>query len=252
MMFMVSPVQTATGAGAWDWIGCAQPTVAARVQHRLPLARSGEGAESCNACQESNAVIIVGDERLAEAECAAHRLVCPDCGGRLRKHGFSRPRSVRTRGGGRRGLRPARARCTGPACRRTHVLLPAWCVPGRADDADTIGSALLAAASGEGHRPIAERLKVPEATVRGWLRAARAHTGWLYQAAASLLHAVDPDDPVVPPSGRSPLWHAVEALGAAAAAIRRFFGAALHTSAWALIVLITAGRLLRPARTRSG
>ena len=181
MMFMVSPVQTATGAGAWDWIGCAQPTVAARVQHRLPLARSGEGAESCNACQESNAVIIVGDERLAEAACAAHRLVCPDCGGRLRKHGFSRPRSVRTRGGGRRALRPARARCTGPACRRTHVLLPAWCVPGRADDADTIGSALLAAASGEGHRPIAERLKVPEGTVRGWLRAARAHTGWLYQ-----------------------------------------------------------------------
>lgn len=196
-------------------------------------------------------MIIVGDERLAEAECASHRLVCPQCGGRLRKHGFSRPRWVRT-GGGRRGLRPARVRCTSPACRRTHVLLPSWCVPGRADDADTIGSALLAAAGGQGHRPIAERLKVPQGTVRGWLRAARAHTGWLYQAGASVLHVVDHEDPVVPPSGRSPLWHAIETLGAAAAAIRRFFGAALSTSAWALIMLITAGRLLRPALTRSG
>ena len=93
---------------------------------------------------------------------------------------------------------------------------------------------------------------MPQGTVRGWLRAARAHTGWLYQAAASVLHAVNHDDPVVPPSDRSPLWHTIEALGAAAAAIRRFFGAAPHTSAWALIVLITAGRLVRPARTRSG
>lgn len=197
-------------------------------------------------------MIIVRDEQWAQSQCVAHRLACPDCGGRLRKHGFSGPRWVRTRGGGRRRLRPARARCTDPACRRTHVLLPAWCVPGRADDADTIGSALLAAATGEGYRPIAERLKVPEGTVRGWLRAARAHTGWLYQAGASVLHVVDHDDPVIPPSGRSPLWHAVEALSAAAAAIRRFFGAALHTSAGALMVLITAGRLLRPARTRSG
>jgi hypothetical protein len=197
-------------------------------------------------------VIIVRDERLAQAECAAQRLACPDCGGRLRKYGFSRPRSVRTRGGGRRVLRPARVRCTGPVCQRTHVLLPAWCVPGRADDADTIGSALLAAAGGQGHRPIAERLKVPEGTVRGWLRAARAHIGLLCQAAASLLHVVPHDDPVIPPKGRSPLWRAVDALSAAAAAIRRFFGAALHTSGWALIVLITAGRLLRPACTRSG
>ncbi|HTX96984.1 MAG TPA: hypothetical protein VME67_20355, partial [Mycobacterium sp.] len=59
----------------------------------------------------------------------------------------------------------------------------------------------------------------------------------------SVLHAVNHDDPVVPPSDRSLLWHTIEALGAAAAAIRRFFGAAPHTSAWALIVLITAGRL---------
>lgn len=197
-------------------------------------------------------MIIVRDEQLAQAERVAHRLVCPDCGGGLRKHGFSRPRWVRTFGGGRRELRPARVRCANPACRRTHVLLPAWCLPGRADDADTIGSALLAAAIGEGYRPIAARLKVPEGTVRGWLRAARAHTGWLYQAAASVLHVVDHDDPVIPPSGRSPLWHAVEALGAAAAAIRRFFGAAPHTSAGALMVLITAGRLLLPARTGSG
>uniref|UniRef100_UPI0035145477 hypothetical protein n=1 Tax=Candidatus Mycobacterium methanotrophicum TaxID=2943498 RepID=UPI0035145477 len=62
---------------------------------------------------------------------------------------------MRTCGGGRRHLRLARVRCTNPACGRTHVLLPAWCVPGRADDASTIGAALSAAAAGQGHRPIA-------------------------------------------------------------------------------------------------
>ena len=94
-------------------------------------------------------MIIVADEQVAESARAAGQLVCPVCGGRLRKHGFSRPRSVRTYGGAHRTLRPARVRCAEPACGRTHVLLPAWCVPGRGVDADTIGAALLAAANGK-------------------------------------------------------------------------------------------------------
>ena len=53
------------------------------------------------------------------------------------------------------------------------------------------------------------------------------------------------------PRPRSPLGNAVTALGAAAAAIRRCFGATLRTPAWSLIVTITGGRLLRPLR-RSG
>lgn len=199
-------------------------------------------------------MIIVADSDETQAGLGERRLACPICGGRFGKHGFSRPRWVRTRGGGCRRLRPARVRCLNPACGRTHVLLPAWCVPGRADDADTIGAALLDAAAGRGHRPIAARLGVPAGTVRGWLRAARAGSQWLYQRAAVVHGRVNlaREDPALPVAGRTPLAYAVDALGAAAAAVRRFFGAALDVSAWQLIVFITGGRLLRPALGGSG
>ena len=197
-------------------------------------------------------MIIVADEQVAEAARAAGQLVCPACGGRLRKHGFSRPRSVRIHGSAHRELRPARVRCAEPACGRTHVLLPAWCVPGRGVDADTIGAALLAAANGQGHRPIADRLGMPPDTVRGWLRAARDNSRWLYDTAVTALHKAVRDDPALPQPNRSALWFAVDALGAAAAKIRRLFGTAVRTPAWSLIVLITGGRLLRPSPARSG
>lgn len=199
-------------------------------------------------------MIIVADDHEAQAARAEGRLVCSACGGRFGKHGFARARSVRTRGGGRRELRPARVRCTNPACGRTHVLLAAWCVPGRADDAETIGAALQAAVAGQGHRPIADRLGVPAGTVRGWLRAARAGADWLYQTAVSARDRVNVirDDPALPLSEHTPLAHAIDALGAAAAAIRRFLGAALGISGWPLIVLITGGRLLRPPLVSSG
>lgn len=197
-------------------------------------------------------MILVADEQVAQDARTAGQLACPACGGRLRKHGFARPRSVRTHGGGHRALRPARVRCAEPACGRTRVLLPAWCVPGRSVDADTIGAALLAAAHGAGHRPIADRLGIPADTVRGWLRAARDNSRWLYKTAAIALHNAVREDPALPPPNRSALWHAVEALGAAAAAMRRMFGTSLRTTAWPLIVLITAGRLLRPLPARSG
>lgn len=199
-------------------------------------------------------MIIVANALEAQAGLREGRLVCPACGGWFRKHGFSRRRWVRTYGGGRRHLRPARVCCTNKACGRTQVLLPAWCVPGRADDASTIGAALSAAAGGQGHRPIAERLGVSAGTVRGWLRAARAGSEWLYQRAV-IVHArvnLVCEDPALPVAGGTALAYAVDALGAAAAAIRRFFGAALPLSGWQLIVFITGGRLLRPVRVRSG
>ncbi|UQX11610.1 hypothetical protein [Candidatus Mycobacterium methanotrophicum] len=56
----------------------------------------------------------------------------------------------------------------------------------------------------------------------------------------------------MPVADRTPLAYAVDALGAAAAAVRRFFGAVLEASGWQLIVLITGGRLLRPPPDRSG
>ena len=204
-------------------------------------------------CRELRIVIIVRDEELVEESLVTGQLVCPACGGRLRKHGYSPQRSVRTRYGGCRSLRPARVRCTVAQCGRTQVLLPSWCVPGRTDDADTIGSALVAAAAGQGHRRIAARLGLPPDTVRGWLRAARAHAGWLYRAAVTTQgrFSVGSEDPVTPRPAGSPLGDAVDALGAAAATVKRFLGAATRTSAWPLIIVITGGRLLRPLRRRS-
>jgi hypothetical protein len=82
--------------------------------------------------------------------------------------GFARDRNVRMLNGVR-SLRLRRACCQ--ACETTHVLLPARSVPGRRDDAEVIGQALVAKAEGTGHRTIVARLGRPRGTVRGWLRA---------------------------------------------------------------------------------
>jgi hypothetical protein len=50
------------------------------------------------------------------------------------------------------------------------VLLPAWCLARRADEAAVIGAALEAKAAGAGHRTIAGLPGCPASTVRGWLR----------------------------------------------------------------------------------
>jgi hypothetical protein len=199
-------------------------------------------------------VIIVRDEALAQQALTAGTLACPHagCGGLVYRDGRARARRVRTRDGGERELRPQRVACR--RCERVNVVLPAWCVPGRCDDAETIGVALLAAAQGRGHRPIAARLGRPATTVRGWLRAARSHAGALRERAWQLQDRLELErvSELIRPAG-SPLGDAVAALGAAAAAARRFFGAdEFDTSAWEFIVLISGGRLLRPPRRASG
>ncbi len=68
-------------------------------------------------------------------------------------------------------LRPRRACCRG--CGGWHVLLPCSCLGRRLDAVEVIGRALVAAASGQDFRLIAEELGVPPSTVRGWLRRAR-------------------------------------------------------------------------------
>jgi hypothetical protein len=132
------------------------------------------------------------------------------------------------------------------------VLLPAWCVPGRADDAETIGVALLAAAQGRGHRPIAVMLGRPASTVRGWLRAARANADRARHFAAARQRRMEMVEASAEPAG-TPLGDAVAALGDAAAAARRFFGLdRWDTSGWAYLVLLGGAMLLRPYRCASG
>jgi hypothetical protein len=113
---------------------------------------------------------------------------------------------------------------------------------------ESVGAALLAAASGRGHRPIAAALGLPPDTVRGWLRRARERAGWVRVLAMRRAVELDPTlGPVTP--RRSPLADAVEALGLAVAAVTRRLGR-LAASPWQVIAALTGGRLL--ALLRSG
>lgn len=106
------------------------------------------------------------DAAVVENDLRAGRPLCPwaGCGASLGPWCWARERRVR--GAGR--LQPRRGRCRG--CGRTQVLLPASVLLRRAGGVGVIGLALLATPLGAGHRPIAETLKVPASTVRGWLR----------------------------------------------------------------------------------
>jgi len=64
-------------------------------------------------------------------------------------------------------------RCVCRSCGRTHALLPSFLLAYRRDTVAVIGAALVAAATGAGHRAIADRADLSPGTVRGWLRRAR-------------------------------------------------------------------------------
>jgi hypothetical protein len=175
------------------------------------------------------------DPEVLEADLAAQRLRCPDCGGALARWGFAREREVRTLDGVR-SLRPRRAHCQ--ACETTHVLLAAWSVPRRRDSAEVIGHALLAKAQGAGHRKIAARLGRPPGTVRGWLRAFARRAEPLRSCARRWAHAIDGTalgDSSRP--GGSPLADAVEAIGTLHRACR--LGLCTALGPWELAVALT-------------
>lgn len=186
---------------------------------------------------------VSDDPDLVEAALCSGQLVC-GCGSRLAPWGYGRGRCLRGAGGELRRQRPRRARCT--SCATTTVLLADWSLPRRRDTIDVIGAALLAHAQGEGHRPIARRLAVPEGTVRGWLRRARRNAEWLRAWATVIAHNCDPELPPILPTG-SPVGDAVEALGTAVSTMKRRLGG--ERSGWRAIVAITHGQLLA-ARSR--
>ena len=180
------------------------------------------------------------DGAAVENDLCAGRMGCPviGCGAVLGPWGSARERIVR--GAGR--LLPRRGRCRG--CGRTQVLLPASVLLRRADPATVIGMALLAKASGAGHRPIAVLLAVPSSTVRGWLRrivsVAERVLAVLAVAAAQLGSEFVP-----PPPTADPVAAVVEMLGALSAAMARRLGGSC--SPWRLATVLTGGRLLAPA-----
>jgi hypothetical protein len=123
------------------------------------------------------------------------------------------------------------------------VLLPSSLLARRRDNIEVIGAALVAYAAGHGHRSIAAQLGVPASTVRNWLRAFRRQSDELRVAGIRWYHHLDANAAAVAPCG-SPAADAVDALGRAARAAVERFGPFDHP--WAIINMLTSGRLLGP------
>jgi hypothetical protein len=188
---------------------------------------------------------VEADPVLVETRLAGGRLACPSaaCSEVLRPWGWARPRGVH---GIKGTLRPRRARCG--LCLVTHVLLPVAVLLRRAYAADVIGAAVEARAGGAGHRAAGERLKVPAATVRGWLRrlAGRLEPTRVVLLQVAVRVGVDV---TVPPAWGCRWRDLLAALGTATAAVTGRFGPVGvlgPVTAWQVAVGCSGGRLLAP------
>lgn len=194
-------------------------------------------------------VTVEIDPVRVESRLAAGEIGCPGCGGVLGGWGHARARRI---AGLADAVRPRRARCR--ACAVTHVLLPVAVLLRRAYAAEQIWAALTARADGLGHRRVGAELRVPAATVRGWLRRAadrlEAVRNWFLGIAVTA--GVD----VAIPDGAGCPWRDVlTAVATATAAIRLRFGAAGLVGAvtpGAVAVAASGGRLLAPGWPPAG
>ena len=177
-------------------------------------------------------MLLCADTAAALADLASGALACPSCGaGRLRAWGYGRERVIRVHGGTRR-LRPRRGRCR--SCRATHILLPSWAVPRRADSAVVIArAAALTALHGTGTARLGAQLGVPAATVRGWLRRLRARAGQMLREATAefgrlvaVIETPEGRDPCPPGPAGSVLGDALALVIACALAAIRWHGRA--------------------------
>ena len=191
-------------------------------------------------------MVTVGvDAAEVEQRLRTGRLACPGCAGALAPWGHGRVRCLRGRDDERVELWPRRGRCSG-RCGRTHVLLPVSGVSRRADTVEVIGAALEAAASGRGHRKIAEGLRRPPSTVRGWLRRFTARATAVTGVFTSLLVALTDDpDTALPMPGVSVLADAVAAVIAVGMATRNRF-AMVMVPLWWTACAVSGGFLLSP------
>ena len=183
--------------------------------------------------------IVCNDCAQVELDLLAGRLACPVDGGVLGPWGYGRRRPIRCLDQVL-WVRPRRARCASCGC--THVLLPPWNLLRRADSVFVIGAALEANAGGVGFRKIAELLGRAPATVRNWLRRARALAEDIRERFTRLIFVLDPTAPPLT-AGLSGLGDAVEAIGrATVAAVLRL----APVTPWEFASRVTSGRLLGP------
>ena len=186
-------------------------------------------------------MIVGSDPVQVETDLVAGTGACP-CGGILGRWGFARWRVLRSETGPV-ALRPRRALCR--SCGSTHVLLPDAVFARRVDTAAVIGTALADAASGAGHRKVAERLDRPASTVRGWIRRFRAVAARVAAHFMAWAAGLDAMLGPVAPAG-SGLADAVEAVGVAARAASLRLGSRLP---WSWASVLTVGRLLSNTNT---
>jgi len=188
-------------------------------------------------------VTVEADQVRVESRLASGQIDCPDCSQALRPWGWARPREVRGIAG---VLRPRRSRCS--TCLITRVLLPVAVLARRAYSVDVIGAVLLARAGGSGHRSIGEQLRVPAATVRGWLRvmSGRLETTRLHLLQVARRAGVDLP---VPKALGCPWRDLLAALGAATTAVTGRFGPVGvlgPVTGWQVAAACSGGRLLGP------
>ncbi len=188
-------------------------------------------------------VTVEADQVRVESRLAAGQVECPACRQPLRPWGWARPREVRGLSG---VLRPRRSRCS--ACLITHVLLPVTVLARRAYSVEVIGAALLARAVGAGHRRIGCELRVPAATVRGWLRVMSSRLETTRSQLLQVARRAGVDQPV-PKALGSPWRDLLAALGAATAAVTGRFGPVGvlgPVTCWQVAAACSGGRLLAP------
>ncbi len=176
-------------------------------------------------------MLLCADADAASVDLASGVLACPSCGtGRLRAWGYGRERIIRGTGGERRRLRPRRGRCR--SCGATHILLPSWSAPRRADAVGVIARAAAAhVLHGAGAARIGADLGVPAATVQGWLRRLRERAGRMLAEAtaefgrlAAVIETPEGRDPCPPGPAGSLLGDALALVAACAVAAVRWHG----------------------------
>ena len=136
----------------------------------------------------------------------------------------------------------------------THVFLPVTVLVRRAYAAERIWAALRARASGWGHRRISAEIRVPAATVRGWLRRAAARLEAVRICFLRVVVSAGVDVRI--PDGSGCAWReALIAVELATAAIRLRFGPVGLLGAVTpphVAVAASGGRLLAPGWPPAG